>query len=102
MSINMTDDNPLILLGLKLFKFMYNMFMEQIKPQCLKCIHYFATYDSQSPRGCKAYGFRSAMIPSLVIKRETGSECAQYKLRASKNDNSKKDQAKNLNDPKYW
>lgn len=79
---------------------MYNRKMEQGKPQCLKCVHYFATYDPQSPRGCKAYGFRSSSIPSQVIKRETGSECIQFKERPNKNKAS--DKQKDLNDPKYW
>jgi len=68
------------------------------KPQCLKCSHYFATYDQTSPRGCKAYGFRSSAMPSAVIKRETGSECLKFELGAK----HKKKQSESLKDSYYW
>ena len=75
------------------------MIMADQKIHCLKCRHYFSTFDATSPRGCKVYGFRSQMIPSMVVKRETGSDCIQYAPRPDKK--PKKDKI-DLNDPKNW
>ncbi|MDC1174423.1 hypothetical protein OAT67_03460 [Bacteriovoracaceae bacterium] len=68
------------------------------RPNCLKCKHYYSTYDERSPRGCRFYGFVSASFPTQVVKRETGSECMAYGERVKKT--SKKDL--DLNDPKLW
>lgn len=65
--------------------------------KCLKCIHYYSTYDASRPRGCKAYRFSSAVFPSIVIKRESGEECKSFQERPSK---KKKDL--DLNDPSLW
>ena len=71
--------------------------MQIKKPQCLKCIHYFSTYNPASPRGCKVYGFKSSRFPSLLVKEQTGTDCQAYETRVKEEE--KKD---SLNDPKYW
>ncbi|MDD0852745.1 hypothetical protein HBN50_06535 [Halobacteriovorax sp. GB3] len=71
--------------------------MEQIS--CMKCKYYKSTYDPRSPRGCRFYGFETASIPSMVIKRETGSECMAYEKRANAREKKKE---LDLNDPKLW
>ena len=45
---------------------------------CQKCIYYFVTWQGGRAHGCKAYGFKSQMIPSVVVKRTSGLECAFY------------------------
>ena len=45
---------------------------------CQKCKYYYVTWDKNSPHGCKAYGFKSKMLPSIVVKRSSTKECMLY------------------------
>ncbi len=45
---------------------------------CQKCVYYFVTWEPKSPHGCKVYGFKSKVIPSLVVKRSSGQDCGFY------------------------
>ena len=45
---------------------------------CRTCKYYFVTWIAKQPHGCKAYGFKSAQIPSLVVFQSSGSGCTQY------------------------
>ena len=45
---------------------------------CQKCIHYFVTWQVNQPHGCKAYGFKSKQIPSVVVKNSSGSSCQLF------------------------
>ena len=55
--------------------------MDEKRVNCLKCKHYFSTYDPLTPRGCNLYGFRSKDFPSTVVKKESGSECQAFEQR---------------------
>lgn len=68
---------------------------------CLKCRHYYATFDANNPRGCRLFGFKSAQIPSNVIKRETGEDCQEFEQRVQAK-NSQTEKKIDFNDPKYW
>ncbi len=35
---------------------------------CQKCLYYYVTWEKERPHGCKAYGFKSQLIPSIVVK----------------------------------
>ena len=63
---------------------------------CLRCKHYYSSWDPKAPRGCKLYGFISVHIPKDVVKRETGSECQGYSIKITK----KKEL--DLNDDSLW
>ena len=43
-----------------------------------KCINYFVTWEAGKPHGCKAYGFKSKMIPSVVVKNSSGEDCKLF------------------------
>ncbi|MDN4606060.1 uracil-DNA glycosylase [Sporosarcina highlanderae] len=45
---------------------------------CFQCQYFFVTWDPKSPRGCKAYGFKTRELPSAVVKRSSGMECLKY------------------------
>jgi len=45
---------------------------------CRRCIYYYVTWEAKQPHGCKAYGFKSAQLPSMVVFRSSGSECALF------------------------
>jgi len=42
---------------------------------CQKCKYYYVTWQSSKPHGCKAYGFKSLQIPSMVVKQSSGLNC---------------------------
>ncbi|MDF1881714.1 uracil-DNA glycosylase [Sulfurimonas sp. MAG313] len=52
-----------------------------IRINCKKCLYYFVTWNPENPHGCKAYGFKSKQIPSLVVKSSTGKACQSYTLK---------------------
>jgi len=45
---------------------------------CRRCIHYFVTWQAGKPHGCKAYGFKSEMIPSLVVFQSSSMACSLF------------------------
>jgi hypothetical protein len=66
---------------------------------CLQCQHYYSTWDKDLPRGCKLYGIKTMQMPSLAVKRESGSKCAGYE---QKKHFQKKKESLDLNDPSLW
>lgn len=50
-------------------------------PDCLRCRHFAITWERQHPRACKAYGFKSVLLPSLVVLRESGQPCSLYSVK---------------------
>jgi len=46
---------------------------------CQKCQFYYVTWEPNKPHGCKAYGFKSKLLPSLVVKKNSGIDCNLYK-----------------------
>lgn len=36
------------------------------------------TWDPDSPRGCRAYGFKTKQIPTAVVKKSSGMDCLKY------------------------
>ncbi|RXJ98427.1 uracil-DNA glycosylase [Arcobacter sp. CECT 8986] len=45
---------------------------------CQKCQYYYVTWENNNPHGCKAYGFKSKIIPANVVKKSSGKECNFY------------------------
>jgi len=54
-------------------------FMKRIN--CRRCKHYFVTWEAGKPHGCRAYGFKSPQIPSLVVFQSSGKECAIFETK---------------------
>ena len=48
--------------------------------KCHGCKHFYITYRQSRPYGCKAYGFISKNIPSLVVYQTSGIKCAYKKI----------------------
>jgi L-2-hydroxyglutarate oxidase LhgO len=46
---------------------------------CRKCEYYFVTWEAKKPHGCKAYGFKSAPIPSMAVFQSSGADCSLFK-----------------------
>lgn len=68
---------------------------------CLKCKHFFVTWNPQSSKGCKAYGFESNQIPSVVVALETKKECLLFQQKEVSALNKNKS-GLDLNDDKLW
>jgi hypothetical protein len=48
-------------------------------PDCLHCEHYFVTWETDRPRGCRAYGFKSSELPSDVVRTTSGEPCQLFR-----------------------
>ena len=68
--------------------------------ECFKCKFLHITWDQQQPRGCKAYGFKTARTPSLIVKENSGKECELYTPKDSISRG--KDPELDLNDKSNW
>jgi len=45
---------------------------------CQRCKSYYVTWEKNKPHGCRAYGFKSQAMPSVVVKQSSGSACNFY------------------------
>lgn len=55
--------------------------MNTEKPNCLKCKFYYVTWDQTAPHGCRAYGFKSKEMPSIVVLNASREECQMYEVK---------------------
>jgi hypothetical protein len=60
---------------------------ENKKIICQKCKHYFVTWQPTQPHGCHAYGFKSRLLPSIVVKQSSGIECGFYEQKFKSDNN---------------
>ena len=47
--------------------------------KCYGCSYFYVTYKQSKPYGCKAYGFISRILPSIVVFESSGIKCAYKK-----------------------
>lgn len=52
--------------------------MQQKRVNCKQCEYYYVTWEQGRPHGCKAYGFKSNTIPSVVVKKNSKIECTLF------------------------
>jgi len=45
---------------------------------CQRCKFYYVTWEKNKPHGCKAYGFKSQNLPSIVVRQTSGNICNFY------------------------
>ena len=50
--------------------------------RCAVCEDFFVTHRPNTPWGCRRFGFRSKIIPSLLVFSTTGTKCAYFKERS--------------------
>ncbi|MCP3923102.1 MAG: uracil-DNA glycosylase [Desulfobacterales bacterium] len=53
---------------------------------CQRCKYYFVTWNKSTPHGCRGMGFKSALIPSLVVFKNSGESCQMYTEKEKKKD----------------
>ncbi len=53
--------------------------MTNNKPiNCMKCTYFYVTWDPKSPRGCKAFGFKTNLMPSAAVIASSGRPCLHF------------------------
>jgi hypothetical protein len=57
---------------------------EKIRIDCMKCRHYFVTWDPSFPRGCKAFGFKTYTMPSQTVLSSSGKACMNFEPKETK------------------
>ena len=56
---------------------------------CIKCVHYFVTWDNRFPNGCKSMDFKSKNLPSVEVFNASGLKCQFYKEKIFKTEPKK-------------
>ena len=57
---------------------------EDQKINCIKCKHFYVTWETSFPNGCKAYGFKSKKLPIALVFQSTGKSCTCFELNSKK------------------
>ncbi|ADU65884.1 hypothetical protein Selin_1149 [Desulfurispirillum indicum S5] len=52
---------------------------------CGHCRHYYITWDTHFPFGCRRLNFKSRHQPSLEVFRSSGMPCQYYEEKKEKN-----------------
>ena len=53
---------------------------------CLRCIHYYVSWNKKYPRGCQKYGFETDLMPSDAVLIYSCKSCEYYKNKFKKTD----------------
>lgn len=54
-----------------------------VRIDCMKCKHFFVTWDPNMPRGCRAFGFKTRSLPSVEVLSSSGQPCMSYERKTS-------------------
>lgn len=46
--------------------------------RCGQCKWYFITWEHNFPNGCKAWGIKTRLSPSALVKSSSGLDCQLY------------------------
>jgi hypothetical protein len=53
-------------------------------PNCNECEHYYITWEKGFPYGCRSMGFKSRELPSVAVRKNSGIDCLQFKVKKQK------------------
>jgi len=45
---------------------------------CFQCKHLYITWEPNNPRGCRAFGFKTKRLPSVVVQETSGEPCHNF------------------------
>lgn len=65
----------LVYAGLNLYNEIMN---KKENVNCMKCIHFYITWDPKFPKGCNLFGFKTKRNPSETVREATGGDCQNY------------------------
>ncbi|MCA1032170.1 uracil-DNA glycosylase [Bacillus timonensis] len=52
------------------------------KINCFQCKYFYTTWDPKSPRGCRAFQFKTTLMPSIAVLRSSGRECMKFEAKS--------------------
>ena len=52
--------------------------MENNKINCRNCMHFYITWDTRFPYGCKSFGFKTKSMPSISVYQSSGKDCMSF------------------------
>jgi len=55
--------------------------MADASPDCLKCAHFFVTWEPEFPRGCRVFGIKTRNMPSWDVRAAPGVNCPAFEAR---------------------
>lgn len=58
------------------------------KVNCRDCRHYYITFDANAPYGCRVYGFKSKLTPSIAVYQSSGMHCTLFQPKEDKESDS--------------
>jgi len=61
---------------------------EKRKINCRECVHYYITWDTATPYGCRAMGFKGKQMPSITVFHSTGKSCLLFEKKIKNRSNS--------------
>ena len=53
------------------------------KPNCTKCKHYFITWNTRTPNGCRKFAIESKDLPSRIVHQAGMGDCQGYEAKKS-------------------
>ncbi|AOZ93173.1 uracil-DNA glycosylase [Paenibacillus crassostreae] len=56
---------------------------ENQRINCMKCQHFYVTWDRQFPKGCRAYEFKTAIMPSHAVFASSGKACMSFEQKGN-------------------
>jgi len=57
---------------------------------CRKCINFYVTWDQSNPYGCRYFGFKTKMLPSVYVYKSSGEPCKAFKTKDNDPEDPKK------------
>jgi len=51
---------------------------------CMKCRHFYITWDPNYPKGCRSFGFKSPAMPSQTVLSSSGKPCMSFEPKQAK------------------
>nr|WP_144544488.1 uracil-DNA glycosylase [Cytobacillus oceanisediminis] len=45
---------------------------------CFKCKNFYVTWDRTHPKGCKAFQFKTSLMPAMEVFRASGHPCLRF------------------------
>ena len=48
---------------------------------CINCASYYVTWAPRHPHGCRAFGFKSAQVPSVVVSSVSEDRCLKFSVK---------------------
>ncbi|WP_181448095.1 hypothetical protein, partial [Dissulfurirhabdus thermomarina] len=52
--------------------------------RCIRCIHYYVTWEPRHPHGCRGFGFKSREAPEWVVRESSGAPCRLFEPRGGR------------------